>query len=310
MVCRVKRIIFAAAWIGVICIAPVAGQSGAQNGEWRTYGGDLGNTRYAPLDQINAANFNQLEIAWRFKTDNLGPRPEYKFESTPLMVEGRRCTRLPARGAPSSRSTPAPASCCGCTARTKASAARPRRGSCRAAGSRTGPTGGRADPLRHARLPLDRARRARPACRSPAFGDNGVVDLKLDDDQEMDLVTGEIGLHATPVVAKNVVIVGAAHRPAATRRATQREGIRARLRRADRQAAVDFPHDSAARRVRTTPGRKNLRLHRQHRRLGADLASTKNSGSRICRSKCRPANTTAAIGRATACLARASSRSI
>jgi quinoprotein glucose dehydrogenase len=46
----------------------------------------------------------------------------------------------------------------------------------------------------------------------PSFGKNGVVDLKLDDDQEIDLVTGEVGLHATPVVAKDVVIVGAAHK--------------------------------------------------------------------------------------------------
>jgi len=65
------------------------GQSGARNGEWRTYGGDLGNTRYAPLDQINRDNFKDLEIAWRFKTDSLGPRPEYNFQSTPLMVNGR-----------------------------------------------------------------------------------------------------------------------------------------------------------------------------------------------------------------------------
>src|SRR5271165_5180489 len=63
-------------------------QTGAKNGEWRTYGGDLGHTRYSPLNQINAGNFNQLEIAWRFKTDNLGPRPEYQFEGTPLMVKG------------------------------------------------------------------------------------------------------------------------------------------------------------------------------------------------------------------------------
>src|SRR5256885_160999 len=47
----------------------------------------------------------------------------------------------------------------------------------------------------------------------PGFGRNGVVDLKLDDDQEIDLVTGEVGLHATPVVAGDTVIVGAAHRP-------------------------------------------------------------------------------------------------
>src|SRR5690242_2061434 len=65
---------------------PVAGQAGAKKGEWTTYGGDLANTRYAPLDQINAGNFNKLAIAWRFKTENLGPRPETQFESTPLMV--------------------------------------------------------------------------------------------------------------------------------------------------------------------------------------------------------------------------------
>ena len=45
-----------------------------------------------------------------------------------------------------------------------------------------------------------------------SFGVNGIVDLKKDDDQEIDLITGEVGLHSTPVVAKNVVIVGAAHR--------------------------------------------------------------------------------------------------
>ena len=64
------------------------GQVGAKNGEWTTYGGDLANTRYAPLDQINAGNFNKLEVAWRFKTDALGPRPEFNFQGTPLMVDG------------------------------------------------------------------------------------------------------------------------------------------------------------------------------------------------------------------------------
>ena len=45
----------------------------------------------------------------------------------------------------------------------------------------------------------------------PGFGKDGVVDLKLDNDQDIDLVTGDIGLHSTPVVAGDVVIVGAAH---------------------------------------------------------------------------------------------------
>ena len=67
----------------------VQGQAGAPKGEWPTYGGDLGHTRYAPLDQISAANFSKLEVAWRFKTDNLGPRLEFNLESTPLMVGGR-----------------------------------------------------------------------------------------------------------------------------------------------------------------------------------------------------------------------------
>src|SRR5205823_1332893 len=64
------------------------GQTGARNGEWTTYGGDLASTRYAPLDQITKDNFNKLEVAWHFKTENLGPRPETNLEATPLMVNG------------------------------------------------------------------------------------------------------------------------------------------------------------------------------------------------------------------------------
>ena len=69
---------------------PAASASG--NTEWRNYAGDLGSHRYAPLDQINAANFNDLEVAWRFKTDFLGNRPEYQFEATPLLIKGRLYT--------------------------------------------------------------------------------------------------------------------------------------------------------------------------------------------------------------------------
>src|SRR6476660_5411778 len=59
-----------------------------KNGEWQSYTGDTRGWRYSPLDQINAQNFNDLEVAWRFKTDNLGTRPEYKLEGTPLMIGG------------------------------------------------------------------------------------------------------------------------------------------------------------------------------------------------------------------------------
>src|SRR4029078_9114489 len=57
-----------------------------QNGEWQTYGGDWKTPRYSPLDQINADNFNKIEVAWRFKTDALGPRPEFNLQATPLVV--------------------------------------------------------------------------------------------------------------------------------------------------------------------------------------------------------------------------------
>src|SRR6476660_4744025 len=59
-----------------------------KSGEWQSYAGATRGTRYSPLDQINAQNFNDLEVAWRFKTDNLGTRPEYKLEGTPLMIGG------------------------------------------------------------------------------------------------------------------------------------------------------------------------------------------------------------------------------
>src|SRR5215213_3973787 len=63
-------------------------QAKPRGAEWPTYGGDLASTRYSPLDQINKDNFNTLAVAWRFKTDSLGPRPEFNFQATPLMVDG------------------------------------------------------------------------------------------------------------------------------------------------------------------------------------------------------------------------------
>jgi quinoprotein glucose dehydrogenase len=86
-------------WLAVVLAAGVSSSIGAVaqrapspvraiGGEWPTYGGDLRSTRYSPLDQINSDNFSELEVAWRFKTDALGPRPEFNFQSTPLMVGG------------------------------------------------------------------------------------------------------------------------------------------------------------------------------------------------------------------------------
>jgi quinoprotein glucose dehydrogenase len=187
-------------------------QSGAATGEWRTYGGDLANRRYAALDQINASNFSKLELAWRFKADSLGPRPEFQFESTPLMVGGivystagtrRAVVALDAATGEmlwmhSEREGPR-------------GAAAPRQLSGR--GLAYWSNG--ADDSRilyvtpgYRMVALD----AKTGVPVAGFGEHGVVDLKRDNDQEIDLVTGELGLHATPIVARDVVIVGAAHR--------------------------------------------------------------------------------------------------
>src|SRR4051812_21671042 len=56
---------------------------------WASYAADNAATRYAPLDQINAGNFNRLEVAWRFKTDNYGPRADSYFNATPLVINKR-----------------------------------------------------------------------------------------------------------------------------------------------------------------------------------------------------------------------------
>src|SRR5436190_979285 len=192
----------------------VRAQSGAKNGEWRTYGGDLGHTRYAPLDQINAANFSRLEVAWRFKTDNLGPRPETQLESTPLMVNGvlystggtrRAVVALDAGTGEllwthSEREGPR-------------GAAAPRQLSGRGLAYWVG---GNDERILYVTPGYQLvALNAKNGQLVASFGKNGVVDLKLDDDQTIDPLNGEIGLHATPIVARDVVIVGAAHKTGA-----------------------------------------------------------------------------------------------
>jgi glucose dehydrogenase len=189
---------------------PIAGQSGTKNGEWTTYGADLGNTRYAPLDQINGDNFSKLEIAWRFKTDSLGPRPEYQFESTPLMVKGKVYSTAGTR-----RAVVALDAASGellwmhSENEGERGAAAPRQLSGRGLAYWTD---GREERIIYVTpgyrmLALD-ARNGMPIA---SFGRNGVVDLKLEDDQTMDLITGEVGYHSAPAVAGNTVIVGAAH---------------------------------------------------------------------------------------------------
>jgi quinoprotein glucose dehydrogenase len=189
---------------------PTMAQSENKNVEWPTYGGNLASTRYSALDQINAANFNKLEVAWRFKTDSLGPRPEYNFQSTPLMVDGVLYSTGGSR-----RAVVALDAATGemlwmhSENEGKRGLAAPRKLSGRGLAYWTDGKEARILYVTpgYRLIALD----AKTGALVPGFGQNGVVDLKLDDDQTMDLVTGEVGLQAAPIVAKDIVIVGAAH---------------------------------------------------------------------------------------------------
>jgi quinoprotein glucose dehydrogenase len=192
-------------------VVSVHGQSGAKKGEWPAYGGDTGHTRYSPLDQIDATNFSKLTIAWRFKTEHLGPRPEFQFESTPLMVNGvlystggtrRAVVALdPETGEElwvhSEREGPR-------------AAAAPRQLSGRGLAYWTD---GKEERILYVTIGYQLvALNAKTGMRVPTFGNDGIVDLKQNDDQVIDPMSAEIGLHSTPMIARNVVIIGAAHK--------------------------------------------------------------------------------------------------
>ena len=56
--------------------------------EWTHWGGDATSSRYSPLDQINAENFGDLEVAWVWRGDNFGRSVDNILRSTPIYVDG------------------------------------------------------------------------------------------------------------------------------------------------------------------------------------------------------------------------------
>lgn len=190
----------------------LTGQSQPSINEWPTYGGNLASQRYRPFDQINKDNFKDLEIAWRFKTDALGPQPEFNLQSTPLMVGGVLYTTAGSR-----RAVVALDAATGEMLwmhrmdEGKRGEAAPRRLSGRGLAYWTDGRDSRIVYVTpgYQMIALD----AKTGQRVRGFGVNGVVDLKQNMDQPIDLEAGEVGLHAAPIIAKDVIVVGAAHLP-------------------------------------------------------------------------------------------------
>ena len=191
-----------------------------KNGDWTHYTADMRGTKYSPLDQVTKDNFNKLEVAWRFKTDNLGTRPEFKLEGTPLAIKGVLYTTGGTR-----RSVVALDGRTGEVIWThslregKRAAVAPRQLSGRGVSYWTD---GRGDDrviyittgYRLVEL------HAKDGSLVTSFGKDGIVDMKvgavLGKGQQIDLETGEIGVHSTAAVVKDTIIVGSSMREGAT----------------------------------------------------------------------------------------------
>ena len=200
--------------------APQTGKPSIDNGEWPDYSGDLRGWRYTPLDQINASNFNQLQVAWRFKTDNLGPRPEYKLEGTPVMVKGTLYTTGGTRRSVISLDGRTGELNWAHSLREGTRAAvSPRQLSGRGVWSWTD---GKGDErvvyvtTGYQLVELD----AKTGAMVQSFANKGVLDLKVGVvkgvNQQIDLNSGEIGIHSTPAVVGDIIIVGSSFREGAT----------------------------------------------------------------------------------------------
>jgi quinoprotein glucose dehydrogenase len=190
--------------------APLVGQSGAKEGEWRYYAADPGNTRYSPLDQITKANVKDLNIAWRWKAENFGPQPDFNFQATPLMVGGVLYTTAGSR-----RDVVAIDAATGETLwlYRHDEGARGLMAPNRAASGRGVAfwSDGGADQrivyvtAGYQLIELD-AKTGRPL---PRFGKTGVVDLYDDFDQPRPK-DGQVALTAVPTIVNGVVVIGAA----------------------------------------------------------------------------------------------------
>src|SRR5512134_2292322 len=200
------------AWVSPLVSGQASPMPSTRNGEWPMYTADLRGSKYSPLDQINGSNFSKLEVAWRLKTDNFGPRPETKLEGTPIMVKGMLYATAGTRRA--------------------VVALEPRTGEIKwtysmdegERATRWAPrqlsgrglsywTDGKGDErilyvTTGYRLVALNAKNGQPI---QGFGTAGVVDLKqgvLINGKQADLEKSEIGLHSTPTIVNDMVIVG------------------------------------------------------------------------------------------------------
>ena len=148
------------------------------------------------------------------------------------------------------------------------------------------------------------------------FGKNGMVDLKegmvTGTGQQIDLETGEAGLHSTPLVVKDIVIVGSSFKEGMT--VVTHNNTKGLVRAFDVRTGKllwTFNTIPTTGRVRQRDlGERFLGHQRQHRRVDPDDGGRRSRPGLSAGGIARPRITTAASGRATICSARAWSASI
>jgi quinoprotein glucose dehydrogenase len=177
--------------------------------EWLHHRGSPHGQNYSALDQIHAGNVADLEVAWRWKSDNFGPSPWPNYQVTPLMANGVLYATAGAQ-----RTVVAIDATTGETlwmhrldegARGQAA---PRKGPGRGVAFHRGDNEETVFVITpgYQLLALD----AQTGRKLPAFGESGVVDLKLHLGVDLDPLTAPIGASSPPIVVGDVVIVGAA----------------------------------------------------------------------------------------------------
>ena len=188
--------------------------SGRRTGAtWRT-------SHYSPLDQINAAQLQPAGGRLAFQDRHFGTRPEFKLEGTPIVVGGVAYATAGTR-----RSVIALDAGTGELLWSHAefegarAATSPRQLSGRGVAYWTD---GRDERILYVTtgyqlVALD----AKTGARIASFGSDGIIDLKtfavFGNNQPIDLVNGEIGVHSTPTVTTGgVVLVGSSFREGGT----------------------------------------------------------------------------------------------